>query len=157
MRPGGISHHIQLEFLYTMNTALRTPIIPGARVGEGNTGQAKSGKICTVGCKLPNGFTMELGLFGTEEYKSFKLHGINSAKIIGGYGITENVPEEFFDRWLEKMKDFKMIRRGLIFKQAGKLDEASVVALGREMAKEKTGLEPKDRKDLPKGLEVMSR
>jgi len=140
-----------------MNTAVRTPIIPGARVGEGNTGQAKSGKICTVGCKLPNGFTMELGTFGTEDYKSFKLHGINSAKIIGGYGITENVPEEMFDRWLEKMKDFKMIRRGLIFKQTGKLDEASAAALGREMAKEKTGLEPKDPKALPKGLEKMAK
>lgn len=140
-----------------MNTAVRTPIIPGARAGEGNTPQAKSGKTCTVGCKLPNGFTMELGTFGTEEYKSFKLHGINSAKIIGGYGITENVPEEFFDLWAIKVKDFRFMRRGLIFKQAGKLDEASVVALGKEMAKEKTGLEPKSRKDLPKGLETLSR
>lgn len=129
--------------------ASNKPGAPGA--GTANQNQTNSTTTCTVGCKLPFGFLAELGDKEDDTYRAYKLNGVNSAKIIGGFGITEGVPAAFFDAWAEKMKRFKMFKNGLIFKVEGK-DEASVNAITKELKNQKSGLERLNPKALPKSL-----
>jgi hypothetical protein len=106
-------------------------------------------KTCTIGCKLPNGLIIEIGKPGDPNYRQQKLNGKNSALVIGGYGLTENVDEALFDAWAEKNKLLSFMRQGLIFKQKN-TDEAKAQAI--DTADKRTGLEPLNPKDMPKGL-----
>lgn len=103
---------------------------------------ANSTKTYRVGCKLPAGFLMELGNEEDGTYRSHKLNGLNTTRIaaVDGFGITEGVPADFFDKWAEKMKGFKMFKNGLIFK-VGTGDADSFEAVAKEMKAQKTGLE----------------
>jgi hypothetical protein len=111
-----------------------------------------STKTYRVGCKLPAGFLMELGSIEDDNYRSHKLNGLNTTRIVavGGFGITEGVPADFFDAWEKKMKGFKVFKNGLIFKVESK-DTESFEAVAKEMKGQKTGLErlvPKTTKDV---------
>lgn len=111
-----------------------------------------STKTYRVGCKLPAGFLMELGSLEEDNYRAHKLNGLNTTRIaaIDGFGITEGVPAEFFDKWAEKMKGFKCFKNGLIFKVESK-DTDSFAAVAKEMKGQKTGLErlvPKTTKEV---------
>lgn len=89
----------------------------------------------TVGCKLPHGIHMDL------DGKRVTLNGANSAAVIGGHGITENVDKEFFDKWVGQRKDTPMIKNGLIFAH----DRAvNAQAEAKEKAGNKTGFEGLD-------------
>lgn len=79
---------------------------------------AKKAGMVKVGCKLPHGVLL------TEEVKvedrfvatgrRVKLNGYNSAKVIGGFGITE-VEGDFIHKWMEDNKSFAPVAEGLIF------------------------------------------
>jgi len=111
-----------------------------------------STKTYRVGCKLPAGFLMELGSEEAGDYRAHKLNGLNTTRIaaVNGFGITEGVPADFFDKWAEKMKGFKCFKNGLIFKVESK-DTESFEAVAKEMKGQRTGLErlvPRTTKDV---------
>lgn len=86
---------------------------------------AKNNTI-TVGCKLPNGLTIEIN------NQSITLNGANSAALIGGHGITYDVDADLFNAWLEAHKDRDMVKNGFIFAHESSKDT-------KAEAKEKTG------------------
>lgn len=123
--------------------AQKTPApTPGAPNAQ-SPNLTNSTKTYRVGCKLPAGFLMELGSVEDDSYRCHKLNGLNTTRIaaVDGFGVTEGVPAEFFDRWAEKMKAFKVFKNGLIFKVAGK-DVDSFEAAAHELRGQKTKLEP---------------
>ena len=67
------------------------------------------GATVTVGCKLPHGLVAEVGK------ESVTFLGINSTELIGGHGITENVPKDFWDAWVAKVSPwFLPLKNGVI-------------------------------------------
>lgn len=62
-----------------------------------------------VGCKLANGIIMQV------DDKAININGFNTAQIIGGHGITEDVDEEFWNAWVEKNKENSLYTGGFIF------------------------------------------
>lgn len=92
-------------------------------------------KTVTVGCKLPNGFILELN------GQTVEINGSTSSRVIGGHGITYDVDAEFFDAWMEAHADRAMVRNGFIFAH-GKADDTKAEAA--EKADNATGLEAVD-------------
>ncbi|WP_277966721.1 hypothetical protein [Pantoea trifolii] len=90
-------------------------------------------EVVTVGCKLPNGLVLDV-----EGSQQIVLNGANSATVIGGYGLTENVDKAVFDKWLEQHKDQPYVKNELVFAQA-KTNSAESKA--KENADVKSGLE----------------
>lgn len=107
------------------------------------------GATVTVGCKLPHGLVAEVGK------ESVTFLGINSTELIGGHGITENVPKDFWDAWVAKVSPwFLPLKNGVIFAFE---NEKSTTAKAKEMAKQATGFEglkPNDPKNGVKTAEV---
>lgn len=104
---------------------------------------------CTVGCKVPNGLILEIGERGTDTYKQVVLRGQSAGNIVGGFGLTENVDENAFDRWLETNKALPWAKQGLVFKMRN-TTEASARAL--DHSEQKTGLERLTPDKLPGGV-----
>jgi hypothetical protein len=96
-------------------------------------------EVVTVGCKLPNGLVLDV-----EGSQPIVLNGANSATVIGGYGLTENVDKAVFDKWLDQHKDQPYVKNDLVFAQA-KTNSAESKA--KENADVKSGLEglPQDK------------
>lgn len=94
---------------------------------------------CVVGCKLPHGLRVDLKV-GAEVIQ-IELKGRNAARIVGGYGMTANVPADAFDVWMDEHKHFPYVRNGFVFKHS---DMASARAHAKEMRNERTRLEPLD-------------
>lgn len=112
--------------------------------------QTNSTSTVIVYCKLPNGFLMELGERGESSYQAIGLKGINHMQVKGAtYGVTEGVPEAFFNEWVKKVAKFKIIKNGLIFKAANLADGKAMAA---ELKGQVTGLEPLNTKKLPKNM-----
>ena len=65
----------------------------------------------TVGCKLPSGLQLRI------DDTLVVLNGSNSSLVIGGYGLTENVDKEFFDKWMGVNKDAACVLNGFVFAQ----------------------------------------
>lgn len=75
----------------------------------------KSRNTVWVECSLPNGITLHRSREGKgpqgETIKvpipetAVKLNGANSARVIGGYGLTE-VDRDFWEEWIAEHKDF---------------------------------------------------
>lgn len=132
----------------------------------------------TVGCKLPNGIYLRkfrmvkrteavLG-GGVREYEiaepdgeAIKIDGYAApfgmspqAPVAGGYALTYGVDEDLWNAWLEANKDSDMVRNNLIF-AAGRVDHAQGRA--KEMASIKSGLEPLDPNNLPKGVQTANK
>lgn len=82
------------------------------------------------------------------------LLGRNAARVIGGFGITENVPKDAFDKWLAEHKDLKDVREGLIFVHA-KTQGAEAIAM--ERADLKSGFEPLNPEKPGPGLEPLKK
>ena len=101
-----------------------------------------------VGCKLPNGFAAEVGDV------EVKFNGLNTTNVIGGFGITEGVSEEFWKAWLDKHQDMPFVKNGFIFAHS---NNNSLKAEIKEKAKEKTGLEPLDPSKKPAGIEQLEK
>lgn len=86
-----------------------------------------------IGCKLPNGFVMQVG----EVARVIK--GFNSSVVIGGHGVTEGVPAELWGAWLKENKDRDLVKNGFVFARANSKD---VKAEAKEKTREKSGTEP---------------
>lgn len=102
---------------------------------DASPSQKTSTTTVVMGCKLPHGYILELGT------RSFRLNGNNSARIVGGYGLTEGVPKDFAEAWLTKNADLAPVKNGLVFIQSS-MKEARAEAADRRTLK--TGLEPVD-------------
>lgn len=79
----------------------------------------------------------------------FSLKGSNDAVIIGGYGITENIPADFMTEWLRRNPKHPAVVNQLIFTHA---ETASAHAKAKELKGQKSGLEPLD----PVGLGMLN-
>lgn len=95
---------------------------------------ATTGAVIVVGCKLPHGLVLHLP--GMEQ--TVTLRGLNAAKVIGGYGLTRGVSEDFFDAWLAIHRDHPAVRNGLIFKQS---DASRATDQAKEQSGVKSGFE----------------
>lgn len=114
------------------------------RAGANATAQGRdstnSTATVTIGCKLPHGLILDLTL-PAQPPRRYRIKGRNSARIIGGYGITQGVPKSFWDEWLEKNRALSFVKAGLVFAEGN-------LASARDHAKDgdklRTGLEPID-------------
>lgn len=77
--------------------------------------------------------------------------GPGQVQIADGYAITNDIPKDFWDEWLEQHKEADFIVNGMIFAHS---ERASTFSQAREMADVKTNLERLDPKNLPKGLQT---
>lgn len=95
-------------------------------------------EVVTVGCKLPNGLLIDV------DGKVVHLLGANSSNVIGGYGLTENVDKDYFEKWLKQHANQRYVKGEMLFAQA-KTNSAQSKA--SENAGVKTGLEglPQDK------------
>lgn len=82
----------------------------------------------TVGCKLPHGLIIEV------DGVPVTLNGTNSSNVIGGYGLTEGVDSDFFQKWMAANKDSAAVKNDLIFAQ-GRADSARAAASERKGVK----------------------
>ncbi|EOG6131785.1 hypothetical protein ACLF4G_000847 [Cronobacter sakazakii] len=91
-----------------------------------------------IGCKLPNGLVVE------QDGYTVTLNGSNSSNVVGGYGLTEGVDKDAFEKWLEVHKNQPYVKNELVFAQA-KANSAQSKAT--ENASVKSGLEglPQDK------------
>ncbi|CAM8498013.1 MAG: hypothetical protein [Bacteriophage sp.] len=95
-------------------------------------------EVVTVGCKLPNGLLIDV------DGVVVHINGANSSSVVGGYGLTEGVDKDYFEKWLKQHANQRYVKGELVFAQA-KTNSAQSKA--SENAKVKTGLEglPQDK------------
>jgi hypothetical protein len=156
------------------NTIVDTPGAPAADPGAGRS----AGDKVIVACKLPHGLLLRLFHFervyqpvmggGTREVDEARQHGVvvrlkgntfpfgtvPQHRIIGGFGITEDVSKAFWDEWIAQNKEHPAVKNRLIFAMP-QLD--SVIDEAKQMESIKSGLEPLDPQNLPKGIEPAQR
>lgn len=95
---------------------------------------------CIVGCKLPHGLHMQIkAKDGTMQEHVLK--GNNAARIIGGYGLTDDVPIEFMMEWLKRNARHPAVMNGSVFMHDS---VAGATARAREGREIRTGAEPVD-------------
>jgi glutamate synthase domain-containing protein 1 len=112
----------------------------------------KSGTLLTVGCKLPNGIHLDFVERG-KAMRRVSLRGANSSRVIGGFGITEGVPAEFFEEWMATHQDLPAVSNGLIFAME---KSASVADKAEEYKSLLNGLEPMPQEDKAAGIKKLS-
>lgn len=124
-----------------------------SKVGAGNQSQpAKGTKTVVIGCKLPHGLVMEVGLsrdpkaiaaglHRTDEFDSFTVKGANAARVVGGFGITVGVPAALAERWFSENKSLRYVKDGSIYIVA---DVAAAKGEAKDRRALKTGLEAID-------------
>jgi hypothetical protein len=114
--------------------------------------------VVCVGCKLPHGMHLDIREMG-QPVERVTLKGTNSlyaGQIIrpavrGGFAITENVPKEFFDYWMQLNKHHPAIKNGMIFEHK---QLASVQAMAEEREALDHGFNPIDPASPAKGIET---
>jgi hypothetical protein len=131
-----------------------------------------------VACKLPHGLLLRTFHFetvwepvmggGTREVKIARVHGpevrirgntfpygtVPNWPIEGGFGFTANVDKAFWDEWVEQNKDHPAVKNRLIWAMP---DINSMTDEAKKLASVKSGLEPLDPQNLPKGIEPADR
>jgi hypothetical protein len=101
---------------------------------------SESNTMVIVGCKLPNG--LHLDLKNNEgELVRHTVAGANASRIVGGYGLTKNVPAEFMAKWFEQNARHPAVLNKSIFIHS---QASSAHAIAKEHAEVKTGLQPLD-------------
>lgn len=119
-----------------MSTPTPTPPKPEGNASNGNP-------VCVVGCKLPHGLKMELfekdagGVLRVVASHTVKGH--NDARIVGGYGLTPNVPTDFMEEWIKRNAEHPAVKNGSIFMQTGGKSAEARAKEGRGI---RTGIEP---------------
>ena len=108
--------------------------------------------VCCA-CKLPNGLFLDIST-PTKRIPKVELKGANDKGAICGYGITENVEKAFWDEWFKRYADNPMVKGGFVFAQGSR---ASVESKARNNKDLKTGYEPLDPNNLPKGIKQADR
>lgn len=91
-----------------------------------------AGKTYVIGCKLPNGIVIR------GAGKQFLLNGAATSNVIGGYGITENVPADIWEDYAKAHAKSPAIVNELIFAQK---DAKSARDAANERKGQKTGFE----------------
>jgi hypothetical protein len=156
------------------NTIVDMPGAPNADPGKGRT----AGDKVIVACKMPHGLILRVFRMektyepvmggGTREVDIARVYGtavrirgntfpygtVPNWQIVGGFAITPNVDKNFWDEWLEQNRELLAVKNRLIFAMP-QLD--SVVDEAKQMASLKSGLEPLDPQNLPKGIEPADR
>lgn len=128
-----------------------------------------STNFVTVACKLPNGLHLEIAdpaypapvapdprdpnpkVTAVPKIRH-TVKGANSANLYGGYGLTENVPAEFFAAWLKAHAASTFVKKGLVFAHERPLNAQAEAA---EKAAVKSGFEPADPTKPGPGLEKL--
>lgn len=129
----------------------------------------------TVACKVPNGLIMRVfEMIDTVEPSPMGARNIKKAQQVGkdirikgattptpntmnynqlmhGYGITQGVPKDVWDKWVKDNADSAIVQNKLIFAFE---DPNQTFARAAKQRKEglKSGLEPLDPFNLPKGI-----
>lgn len=80
---------------------------------------------------MPNGFIMQVG------DEKFTIKGFNHSAVIGGHGITEDVPADLWLAWLRVNKDRDMVKNGFVFAH-GQAKETKAEATEKKNTKSKT-------------------
>lgn len=117
--------------------------------GKQSANQSNGTDTVTVGCKLPHGLILDLTEPG-EPARRFTVKGTNSARIIGGFGITPGVPRDFWNQWLERNAQLGFVKQKLIFamgKQSdaeAKAEELAALASGFERMMDPLRPKPRD-------------
>jgi len=112
----------------------------------------------SVGCKLPHGMHLDIRMQG-HPVERITLKGTNSIHagqiirpaIRGGFAITENVPKEFFEHWLEQHKEHPAVKNELIFAHT---QSESVRDMAKDREEISAGFEPIDPAAPAKGIET---
>lgn len=94
---------------------------------------SKATSTVTVGCKVANGIVMQVG------DQAVDINGFNQQVVVGGHGITRDVPKDLWEAWLEENKNRKLCTGGFIF-----ADEStkSVNSEAGEKVDNQSGTEP---------------
>lgn len=101
-----------------------------------------SATTCIVGCKTPHGLVAQLfSDDGKSVVKSFTIKGMNSARIVGGYGLTDGVPTDFMVEWLKRNAEHPAVKNGSVFIHTSVRGAEARAREGREI---RTGLETID-------------
>jgi hypothetical protein len=124
----------------------------------------------TVACKLPHGLILRVfdmvessePMFGggwrtitkaAERPERVTLNGfarhlekVPDHEIVGGYGITHDVPKDFWDHWYAQNKDSDFIKNNLIFANDRSLH---ATAEAKEKLRVRSGFEAIDPENLP--------
>lgn len=109
----------------------------------------------TIGCKLPNGLTLELIDIPTEKVALFPRPAGKKVILNGAYDRGERrilsavkfeygttmVEEEFWNAWVAHNKDLPFVKDGSVFKVALG-DQKSFASAAKDGASVPTGLEP---------------
>lgn len=103
----------------------------------------------TVACKLPNGLHLEnitpagvkvrVTLMGARLPVDANGREIQAFELAGSFGLTPNVPRDFWEQWVKENANYGPYKQGMIFAQDGR-DNARAQA--RELEDVRTGLEP---------------
>lgn len=112
----------------------------GANATAQSKNQSNSTATVTIGCKLPHGVHLDLTEHG-KPHRRYRIRGTNASGIIGGFGLTEGVPRDFWIEWLEKHKALDFVKNGLIFAYE---EAASARDRAKDSAEIQNGLEPID-------------
>lgn len=113
-----------------------------------------SGATITVGCKLPHGLKLEIGLPTDEGYAFVILAGANTSRVINGWGVTK-VNRDFWNKWLSTHKNAPYIKSGAVFAHE---DDSSVRDSCEVSPGPATGFERLDpSKALPVGVKPLSK
>lgn len=116
--------------------------------GRDATLDNNSTAVVYVGCKLPHGLILELGI-GTPKHRYVKLRGGRTSKVTGA-GVTV-APKDFMDQWLRANADLDYIKRKQIW-CADTADACNAGAL--HLIGMDTGFEPLDGGQIPKEIEA---
>lgn len=99
-----------------------------------------------IGCKLPNGLILQVG------DKQHAVNGFNHSYVVGGHGITDDVPQDFWDAWVAENKDRAVLKNGFIFAHA-KQKDVKAEATEKKATRSKT--EPLDPSSKAGGVEKL--
>ena len=100
-----------------------------------------------VCCKTNAGFVMEV------DGVSKTIHGYNSQdnllRVVNGYevGVTYDVDEGLFDKWVSIHKDHPLVSGGFVWKDKS---EKEIKAKAKDLKEVKTGMEQKTKAELDK-------
>lgn len=135
----------------------------------------------TVACKLPHGLVLRLHEMVeiNEPTAGGSFRKVKRAQVIGepvtirgylrrfdrateqaplasgsSFALTQGVDADFFKKWLDQNKDLDAVRNGLIYAHG---DADFVEGFIKEHAAVKSGLEPVDPNNLPKGIKAFTK
>lgn len=91
----------------------------------------------TIGLKYSSGIVME-----AQGHEPMHINGFNSAVIIGGHGLTYNVPKDLWEAWRAQFAKHPLVTNGLIFAHE---EEKSVKAEAEEKKATKSKTEKLDK------------